>query len=388
MTIRHGTRNPSKFVIESMQNILPSLRDKIVKLHRDGEGKLCDSEASNLLFWLPRLNISEEKNLVAEGERELEGLGTRVFFNFPELLSHEENKFLNFRYTDTQRTLKSALHFTNGMFGSNDTSHVQYSKSPHKHDPLLRFYKSCEKWKTEIDDHPDTGMLHQLAFKNGSEFSELKSDVANRLGLQDNALTILDIEIMYQTCAFESAWNENGTASPWCAVFSKENLQVLEYSSDLKYFWNDGYGYEINHEQACPMIQDMLANFKNASRATHHAKGVFYFTHSGALLKVLAHLGLYRDKEPLQHHNFDQHKSSRLWRVGRIDSFAANLAAVLYSCESTPKVLFLHQEQPVVVKGCPSEAPYLCPLQQLEELFPSCQFDQICKLPDSKDRSQ
>lgn len=57
------------------------------------------------------------------------------------------------------------------------------------------------------------------------------------------------------------------------------------------------------------------------------SNATFYFTHSGTLLKLLAHLGLARDEEPLTHRHF---ASERLWRTSQIDAFATNLAFLRY----------------------------------------------------------
>lgn len=32
----------------------------------------------------------------------------------------------------------------------------------------------------------------------------------------------------------------------------------MEYHEDLKYYWVDGYGYNVTYEQACPTFNDML----------------------------------------------------------------------------------------------------------------------------------
>ena len=66
-----------------------------------------------------------------------------------------------------------------------------------------------------------------------------------------------DIHTMYMTCAFETAWKRQ-YSSPWCGVFTEQDLTLLEYSEDLEYYWVDGYGYDINHEQACPLLTDMF----------------------------------------------------------------------------------------------------------------------------------
>lgn len=58
-------------------------------------------------------------------------------------------------------------------------------------------------------------------------------------------------------------------------------------------------------------------------------KVVAYFTHSGTLLKLLAHLGLYKDTETLTADNF--HKmNDRKWKTSLIDSFGTNLAFISF----------------------------------------------------------
>lgn len=64
--------------------------------------------------------------------------------------------------------------------------------------------------------------------------------------------------------------------------------------------------------------------FVNSSKGIPH--GIFYFTHSGTLLKLLAHLGLYKDAKPL---TFIM-QNDRHWKVSKIDAFGSNIAFVKY----------------------------------------------------------
>lgn len=91
-------------------------------------------------------------------------------------------------------------------------------------------------------------------------------------------------------------------------LFLKIFKQILEYREDLEYFYEDGYGYEINYEQACTPLKDVFENFRlenyfltNIFIIFHSVfcfcfsdkrwnkvappKGFFYFTHSGTILK-------------------------------------------------------------------------------------------------------
>lgn len=78
----------------------------------------------------------------------------------------------------------------------------------------------------------------------------------DRLGLEKPP-SLEEVEIMYLTCSFESAWNPS-SPSVWCNVFDEFDLQVLEYRQDVEYFWIDGYGYKLTYELACPTMEDVL----------------------------------------------------------------------------------------------------------------------------------
>lgn len=69
--------------------------------------------------------------------------------------------------------------------------------------------------------------------------------------------------------------------------------------------------------------------FLNFRSKSSELKGVFYFTHSGTLLKMLSFLGLYKDNERLKSSNFANF-INRKWKVSKIDVFASNLVFVLY----------------------------------------------------------
>jgi multiple inositol-polyphosphate phosphatase/2,3-bisphosphoglycerate 3-phosphatase len=68
--------------------------------------------------------------------------------------------------------------------------------------------------------------------------------------------------------------------------------------------------------------------------------GIFYFTHSGTILKMFGVLGLFKDENELKHDNYIEMKN-RQWRTSKIDAFASNLAFVLYEYEINVTPLFL-----------------------------------------------
>ena len=126
--------------------------------------------------------------------------------------------------------------------------------------------------------------------------------------------------------------------------WQKEMLDMLEYREDLEYYWQDGHGYKINSEQACVLAKDAVDNFRNVTMGGvvggEEQSGIFYFTHSGTILKLLSYLGLYKEavneatglRPHLRHDNYEEMKNNRNWRSSLIDAFASNIGLVLKKC--------------------------------------------------------
>ncbi|XP_017089699.2 multiple inositol polyphosphate phosphatase 1 [Drosophila bipectinata] len=387
--IRHGTRNPSEKVILQAQTRLAEIKEEILK---QSNPNLCAGELKKLRKWSWNfLNAAEdEKLLVAEGEDELTELAERMQNRFPNLLPDiYDPGWYFFKYTATQRTLKSAQSFATGLFGRHRIHAVRYPPPLHQ-DPILRFYKRCGRWKTDVDKNPDT-LVNARRFLAEPQMQSAVEHVRSSTRLPE--LRPEDVQLMYTVCAFETAWRRPRptdrwpTHSVWCNFFDVPALNAMEFFEDLEYYWNDGYGYELTHRIACPAIADMFAAISSSEAPEEQgplrSNATFYFTHSGTLLKLLAHLGLARDEEPLTHRHF---ASERLWRTSQIDAFATNLAFLRYDCvEEAPHVLVLHQERVVRLPGCPQDKD-LCPLATLRRIYADsverCDFEELCQLKD------
>lgn len=79
------------------------------------------------------------------------------------------------------------------------------------------------------------------------------------------------IDAMYDACRYQKAWSVT-ELSPWCAVFSKEELHVLEYREDLDYYYKAGYGRDINTRLGCLLLHDMMQHFWY-----YNARRLFYY---------------------------------------------------------------------------------------------------------------
>lgn len=369
MVVRHGTRNPSAAFIEKMNDRLPEIQNLILNNNPEPTQHLRHSDLYAFQKWRTKLRTSDEKKLTHEGEDEMLELAERMQARFPNILRPVySNTSYYFRYTATHRTKASATFFAAGLFGRQVVKDVWFPK-PIKNDPILRFYKLCPRWQQEVKNNP-AALSERKRFEESEHMLNIISSVNKMLNLEDE-LDLDDIYLMYLTCSFETAWNKK-KKSPWCSVFSTKTVGGLEFAEDLKYYYRDGYGYEVTYKQACRMLDDAISYFENK---LEYPKATVYFTHSGTLLKLLAHLGLYKDQEPLKHTHYSN--NSHQWRVSKIDAFGSNLAFVLYKCPSKYKIAVFHQE---TLMKLPNGEEFT-DFSKFKKLYKSeCAFNEMCSI--------
>lgn len=352
MLSRHGTRFPDMQTIYTMQR-LSDLRDQIIN-NREirHNGRLCDEDLDNLKRWTLSVFPNQADSLTNQGYDDLKFMARRFKSQFPKLLNQTYSQHLyEFRFTDTQRTKASAIAFAEGLFGS---SAGVYLPPALKNDTLIQAYKNCPKWKAEVDNNTRTVEEKRL-FELSPHMQALLQNVSERLGFSYR-LTFVQLDEMYNMCRFDKAWNVR-QISPWCAVFSKEELQLMEYREDLEYYYHSGYGNDINVKLGCPTVKDLINRFSQMENQNPYDRtqpaGIFYFTHSTALQMTLAQLGIARDHDHLTHTNYNVLKN-RKWRTSKISPFASNLAAVLFRCDDgeNHRIMFYLGERLVPYDGC------------------------------------
>ncbi|KAJ8939141.1 hypothetical protein NQ318_010896 [Aromia moschata] len=375
MIVRHGTRNPSASSMEKIKSRLPQIKDLVVKNDGLPNDYIKNRDLDLLRTWKMKLDVKDEYKLTHEGEEEMLLLAERMQSRFPQIFDNVySNTSYKFKYTYTQRTQKSAFYFAAGLFGKKTAKSVWFPE-PSKKDPILRFYKLCDKWHKEVKYNPKTEE-HRRIFEQSPKMFTVVNVVNKRLNLT-NHLTTEDVITMYKACAFETAWNKLGK-SPWCSPFTENELKILEYAEDLKYYWQDGYGHELTYKQACPAFSDMISILTSKDQ---FPKVTVYFTHSGTILKMLAHIGLYKDDGNLTATDYDK-IHNRKWRTSQIDSFASNLAFILFRCGKKDKILTMHQETVIRLPSCPNTD--LCEIEKINAFYSEsingCNFKALCAI--------
>lgn len=131
--------------------------------------------------------------------------------------------------------------------------------------------------------------------------------------------------------------------------------------------------------------QSILATFPNSSivsGSTSKPYGVFYFSHSGAMAKLVARWGLYNDTLAPTASNY-AFQTGRQWSTSRMQNFAVNMAFVLFRCElDTYRVQLYVNERLVRLPGC---AGTTCLYSEfvgvVRPIVETCDLDAICDNP-------
>lgn len=363
---RHGTRYPSKKGIDAINHVLPGILNSLTK------SKLCAKDIELLEKWQPvNLSPNHAKKLHAEGEKELLLMAERFQFRLKSLLEqdyHEDN--FKFRATNTQRAEQSQFHFATGLFGRKEAYKIKYEDPIEPFDPVIRFYKGCQKWKTQVK-HNISSLKEQRLFESSLIFKKELLEPLSEIFQED--INLNELEAIWVGCNFGQAWQPQ-KLSPWCGILTEHQRNLLEYRENLEYFYVDSYGHHLNYDQACVLMQDVFESFKESRNST------FYFTHSGTILKFLAYLNVNNPDVKPMHDNFD---AAHKWTTSHFDSFASNVAFVLLSCD---KVGMFLNEKLTVIPGCND---IWCQFDEFENLYKTskkvCDFHQICDSQHSDD---
>eukprot|EP00092_Neocalanus_flemingeri_P034573 GFUD01037600.1.p1 GENE.GFUD01037600.1~~GFUD01037600.1.p1 ORF type:complete len:454 (-),score=120.39 GFUD01037600.1:57-1418(-) len=394
---RHGTRNPGDDDILEMGETLPSLRDQIVTTWEEGGGEMEETEIFSLIEWTFDLQVEDDSMLTESGRQEHKEMGQRWGRRLGGLTLDRDRTEV--RSSSKSRCLESANAFLEGIFESDTPDIVENNK-------LLRFYNYCPKFITEVDENSET-FVEMNKFRAGEFFQEMVTRVSIRTGLP---MDVPQISLMWDMCRFGKAWFPS-EVSPWCFVFSNEDLKLFEFQADLKYYYNDGAAYNITAEMTQPLFADIFSKIEEMKSSEEANVSILNFAHSETLQPFMTALGLYRDEEDLLASDWGAPRQQHKWQVSRIASFATNVGLVVFECEAEDvdvsseenqsssegesskeysqdtissrgsewKVVLFHQEKPVIQPACGAE---ICSLDEFLGTYRHLaeeDFDAVCQ---------
>lgn len=387
MVIRHGSRYPSDGDREDIDELLTKLNEIYTPSSPFRYQNLT-------LPWNkpPEWSDAEPSELSITGENEQYNIAKRFRSRFMHVFVKKYwNKYYTFLSRDRARTAQSAMSFAFGLFeaqgpvASSKFQPVAITFSGRDiNDKLLSAYDSCPRYDIDVKER---GVAEVEKFTEGPELNNLTTRLENRLGVTGKlSLTNDFVEKIFRLCAFGIM---NRGDNSWCALLDEEDMKILEYQGDLEAYYEHSYGNQLSYKIVCPLLSEMTKNLQDFSKEKSDVRGVFRFASSGTLTSLLTILGLYKDTEPLRADNYLQ-QSKRQFRLSYMVPMSANIALVLFECNSTKeagkrehKIQLLVNEKPIGLPCCHGNTT--CTLDKFvtcfEETVKSCDFDIMCSLP-------
>ncbi|CAB3243407.1 unnamed protein product [Arctia plantaginis] len=325
--MRHGKRNPSINFLREMKETL-FIKDYIVSSYERGNSTLCAQDIDNFRDWVIEDEIFEKVNQLSdEGYEEM----TRIQASLEAYVKGLGNKHL-------------------------------YIEPPKDGFDILAPFKFCNKYINGVILNNAT-FMEVRKYQQTSEYLETKNRIQRRLGI-DYSLTDENVMAIWNFCRSNSSGILN-KFSPWCALLSAEDLEVIEYIEDLKHYYRNGYGiYEMSKAFGAIALSDILVKFQNAK--SNGTKITSYVTDSTVMDMMVTALGLFKDAAPI---TGKERKRDRKWKTSTISTFSSNILAVLNRCGNTTdenfNVVFYYNEEPL--KSICNEG--VCSWKEFEDKF-------------------
>ncbi|KAH8890085.1 histidine acid phosphatase [Thozetella sp. PMI_491] len=280
---------------------------------------------SFLARWSPPITEAEQELLTRVGKLEATQLGVSLSFRYPNL------KLPQRVWTSSaERTYESAKALIRGFeLDDNTINLVSVYESESGGADTLTPYKSCPAYSSSA----------------GSKQSSKYLDIFTRpIRARLNALapgfnfTAEDVYGMMELCGYESVIRGG---SPFCDtdLFSPDDWLGWEYTADVQYHYNVGYGSEASGVIGLPWV-NATANLLLAADGSPDVQDLYVsFTHRELPPTVLVALGLFNnsawggsaasinDTMPLERINY-----KRAWKSSHVLPFLTNIALEKLNC--------------------------------------------------------
>ncbi|KAF2361657.1 Histidine phosphatase superfamily [Trinorchestia longiramus] len=257
---REGASLPAYGIVDpSTTDALLFLKSMIIESHQLGRGLLCSEDLSALVNW------GGHPVQVLEAEEELSNVGASDLYSIARRYTHaffgDFYDFTpgNFRvmYSPSEASYSSALSIVYGMAPASYHHAVSPQLYLKESDDLTQY--KC-RLTTEVFIGADTS--EEMVLDSVTE------EVRGRLGLRGDLFTKEHLHWTYDACRAAIAVNPVAY-SPWCAIFSKENLATLELVEDSVWYRRLGLNKHHYHEMVnyelmpvCRSLRHLLEYFR------------------------------------------------------------------------------------------------------------------------------
>lgn len=206
-------------------------------------------------------------------------------------------------------------------------------------------------------------------------------------------LTTMDVYAMQHICAFETAAFDG---SPFCGLFTEAEWRGYEYTHDLDFYYQSGFGSPYGPAMGSGWLTELAARLKGVQLrdSTHGVNTTvtstfpidqpFYLdmTHDSVIVSVLAALNLEFLDDELPHQKM---VAPRSFIISRLTPFGARLYVELLECDDEMHIRLKLNDRVLPLGdlyNCPDSSDGLCPFDKfrrsLEKRLDEIDFENIC----------
>lgn len=404
---RHAARFPDGEDIELYNKKLSELKEILKKQTIDNK---CPKRLEAFLNWTTKMEPKHDNLITELGAQDQQAIAKRFKKIYPEFFNTDKTD-VKIGVTNKIRTAQTGMEFLKEVDGLRLENCDKASLPTHDLDdprydldrilqnacykammdkynmPVLEFHKQCDKINGK--EKVKIPLLERV--KDPSVVKDIAERVTKKLGLsEDKPIDAEMLDTIFDMCKFENGFKNY---SVWCSLFEKKDIQLFEYIEDFDDYIKDAYGSQTTGKQACPMVKDLVDAFQDGTKLTgaqnEKRKAYYYFSHAGAMKKLLAAFDIFQDADSYSVSRAEdlikkgKVDDDREWQSSLIAPFSANMAFVLYRCQKqgkpvAHKILATVTEQPVKLGRCSDTA---CSSRKFFETYNSmrdCDMNRIC----------
>ncbi|KAK0384361.1 hypothetical protein NLU13_8448 [Sarocladium strictum] len=275
--------------------------------------------------WTPPVSDDELSLLTRLGRLEATKLGVDLDFRYPGIKAPKK-----VWTSSAERTVKSAQSFVRGLQPDDDDVEViSIYESEESGADSLTPYKACPAYSGSAGSEESSGYQEIYAKPIAARLNDL---------VPDFNFTVSDVFGMQQLCGYETVIRGK---SPFCSteLFTPDDWLGWEYSEDVRYHYNTGYGFPAAGYVGVPWL-----NATASLLLDNHNGGddlLVSFTHRELPPMVMVAMGLFNNSQFSGANNIndtlplDRINYRREWKSSHIVPFLTNVAIERFNCTNS-----------------------------------------------------
>lgn len=274
--------------------------------------------------WQPPVSDDELELLTRVGRLEATQLGVDLDFRYPKIKNPKR-----VWTSSAERTVKSAQSLVRGLQADEEEIKVvSIYESEESGADSLTPYKACPAYSGSAGSEQSGKFQKKYATPIMKRLNDLAPDFN---------FTVNDVFGMQQLCGYETVIRGK---SPFCDLdlFSSDDWLAWEYSEDIRYHYNAGYGFPAAGYNGLPWLNATAKQLMSNDKDKKSEDLLVSFTHRELPPMVLVAMGLFNNSQFSGANNIndtfplDRINYRREWKSSHVVPFLTNIAIERFNC--------------------------------------------------------